>query len=68
MAAFFDETPMIKKDDENVISSTNELEKAYFNEMAKESAKAPEKEETEKVETQKWKNLDWKRSKIIELN
>jgi hypothetical protein len=52
VAAFFDETPMIKKDDENVIFSTNELEKAYFNEMAKESAKAPEKEETEKVETQ----------------
>ena len=67
MAAFFDETPMIKKDDENVISSTNELEKAYFNEMAKESVKAPEMDQTEKVETQKWKNLNWKRSKIIDF-
>ena len=68
MAAFFDETPMLKKDDENVISSTNELEKAYFNEMAKESVKAPEKEETEKVETQKWKNLNWRDLKLSSYN
>lgn len=47
------EAPIPKKDEEKVISSTNELEKAYINEMAKESVKAPETEEVEKIEAQK---------------
>jgi len=44
---------MLEKEEEKVISSTDELEKAYFNEMAKDSIKAPEMVETKKVETQK---------------
>jgi len=47
------EAPILKKDEEKVISSTNELEKAYINEMAKESVKAPETEDIEKIEAQK---------------
>ena len=47
------EAPMPKKDEDKVISSTTELEKAYINEMAKESVKAPETEDAEKVEAQK---------------
>ena len=46
------EAHLPKKDEEKVISSTNELEKAYINEMAKESAKAPETEDAEKIEAQ----------------
>ena len=47
------EAPTPKKDEEKVISSTNELEKAYINEMAKESVKASETEDAEKIEAQK---------------
>ena len=62
------EAPTPKKDEEKVISSTNELEKAYINEMAKESVKASETEDAEKIEAQKWRNLNLKkRSKIIEF-
>lgn len=42
-----------KIDEDKVISSTTELEKAYINELAKESAKAAENEDAEKIETQK---------------
>ena len=54
------EAPMPKKDEDKAISSTTELEKAYINEMAKESVKAPETEDAEKVEAQKWRNLNLK--------